>query len=113
MKSRPYELVRAGLLAQAFGAATVLVADAVTFLVSAICLNRISVFEPDRALDDERASLRRQISEGLRFVDQDRHLRPMVAWGAMTSMALMGYQGVQVVFLIRTVKLNPAMSGCC
>ncbi|WP_354670133.1 MFS transporter [Streptomyces sp. S.PNR 29] len=101
----------AGLLAQAFGAVTALVADAVTFLVSAVCLKRIRAAEPDRAPDDERDSLRRQITEGLRFVSRDRYLRPMVTWGAMINMALMGYQAVQVVFLVRTVGLNPATVG--
>lgn len=101
----------AGLLAQALGAVTALVADAVTFLVSAVCLQRIGVVEPDRAPDAERASLRRQIVEGLRFVGRDRYLRPMVTWGAVINMALMGYQAVQVVFLVRTVGLSPGMVG--
>lgn len=35
----------------------------------------------------------------------------MVTWGAVINMALMGYQAVQVVFLIRTVGLNPALVG--
>ncbi|MER7407473.1 MFS transporter [Streptomyces sp. NPDC000070] len=101
----------AGLLAQAFGAVTALVVDAVTFLISAVCLKRIRVVEPDRAPDEARAPLRRQIIEGLRFVGGDRYLRPMVAWGALINMALMGYQAVQVVFLVRTVGLNPAVVG--
>ncbi|MFI8891326.1 MFS transporter [Streptomyces paradoxus] len=101
----------AGLLAQALGAVTALVADAVTFLVSAVCLQRIGVVEPDRAPDAERVSLRRQIVEGLRFVARDRYLRPMVTWGAVINMALTGYQAVQVVFLVRTVGLNPGMVG--
>ncbi|MGW0470874.1 MFS transporter [Streptomyces coeruleorubidus] len=101
----------AGLLAQAFGAVTALVADAVTFLVSAVCLKRIRAVEPDRAPDEARVPLRRQIIEGLRFVGRDRYLRPMVTWGALINMALMGYQAVQVVFLVRTVGLNPAMVG--
>ncbi|MFD5231855.1 MFS transporter [Streptomyces qaidamensis] len=101
----------AGLLAQALGAVTALVADAVTFLVSAVCLQRISVVEPDGAPDAERASLRRQIMEGLRFVGRDPYLRPMVTWGAVINMALMGYQAVQVVFLVRTVGLNPGTVG--
>ncbi|PWI04678.1 MFS transporter [Streptomyces sp. NWU339] len=101
----------AGLLAQGFGAVTALVADAATFLVSAVCLKRIGVVEVDRVPDGERASLRRQIIEGLRFVGRDRYLRPMVTWGAVINMALMGYQAVQVVFLVRTVRLNPAMVG--
>ncbi|MGW1762262.1 MFS transporter [Streptomyces mirabilis] len=101
----------AGLLAQAFGAVTALVADAVTFLISAVCLKRIRMVEPYHAPDQEHASLRRQIIEGLRFVGRDRYLRPMVTWGAVINMALMGYQAVQVVFLVRTVGLNPAMVG--
>ncbi|MFE9030684.1 MFS transporter [Streptomyces iakyrus] len=101
----------AGLLAQALGAVAALVADAVTFLVSAVCLRRIGVVEPDRDPDAERASLRRQMAEGLRFVGRDRYLRPMVMWGAVVNLALMGYQAVQVVFLVRTVGLNPGMVG--
>jgi predicted MFS family arabinose efflux permease len=101
----------AGLLAQAFGAVTGLLADAVTFLISVVCLKRIEVVEPDRAPDEERAPLRRQIIEGLRFVGRDPYLRPMVTWGAAINMALMGYQAVQVVFLVRTVGLNPALVG--
>lgn len=101
----------AGLLAQAFGGVSGLMADAVTFLVSAVCLQRIRVVEPDHTPDGERAPLRRQITEGLRFVGRDPYLRPMVTWGALINMALMGYQAVQVVFLIRTVGLNPAVVG--
>ncbi len=101
----------AGLLAQAFGAVTALVADAVTFLISAVCLRRIKVDEPGRTPDEEPPPLRQQIAEGLRFVGRDRYLRPMVIWGAVINMALMGYQAVQVVFLVRTVGLDPAMVG--
>lgn len=101
----------AGLLAQAFGAVTALVADAVTFLVSAFCLRRIGAVEPDPEPAEEHLSLRGQIAAGLRFVGGDRYLRPMVIWGAVINMALMGYQAVQVVFLVRTVGLNPAMVG--
>lgn len=101
----------AGLLAQAFGAVTALVVDAVTFLISASCLKRISVVEPDSRRHVERASLRREMAEGFRFVGQDPYLRPMVTWGAVINMALMGYQAVQVVFLVRTVGLNPGLVG--
>jgi MFS family permease len=71
----------------------------------------MKVVEPDRVPDGERASLRRQIAEGLSFVARDRYLRSMVTWGAVVNMALMGYQAVQVVFLVRAVGLNPAMVG--
>ncbi|URM88734.1 MFS transporter [Streptomyces sp. MRC013] len=101
----------AGLLAQAFGAVAALAADALTFLVSALCLRGIGAVEPDRAPEEERAPLRRRIGEGLRFVGRDRYLRTMVVWGAVVNMALTGYQAVQVVFLVRTVGLEPAAVG--
>ncbi|WP_329130507.1 MFS transporter [Streptomyces sp. NBC_00670] len=101
----------AGVLVQAFGAVAALVADAATFLVSAFCLTRIRVAEPVHAPGADRPPLRRQIVEGLGFVGRDRYLRPMVTWGAVVNMALMGYQAVQVVFLVRAVGLDPAMVG--
>jgi MFS family permease len=101
----------AGLLAQAFGAAAGLLADALTFLVSAVCLARIRAVEPARAPREDRAPLGRQIVEGLRFVARDRYLRPLVAYGALANLALMGYQAVQVVFLVRTLGVSPATVG--
>ncbi|UNO44332.1 MFS transporter [Streptomyces sp. MST-110588] len=101
----------AGALTQALGAVAGLVADAVTFLVSAVCLRRIRAVEPDPAPDGERDLLRRQILQGLRFVGRDRYLRWMVTWGAVINMALMGCQAGQVVFLVRTVGLDPATVG--
>ncbi|WP_344013555.1 MFS transporter [Streptomyces thermospinosisporus] len=101
----------AGLLAQVFGAVTALAADAATFLISAVCLRRIRVTEQAPEPGEQRVPVRRQISEGLRFVGHDRYLRPMVTWGAVTNLALMGYQAVQVVFLVRTVGLDPAAVG--
>lgn len=101
----------AGLLAQVFGAVTGLLADAVTFLISALCLKRIRVVEPARAPREDRDPLGRRIIEGLRFVTRDRYLRPIVTWGAMANLVLMGYQAVQVVFLVRTIGLNSATVG--
>jgi MFS family permease len=101
----------AGLLAQVFGAVTGLLADAMTFLISAFCLKRIEVVEPAPVPPEDRVPLGWQIVEGLRFVIRDRYLRPMVTWGAVTNMALMGYQAVHVVFLVRTVGLTPATVG--
>lgn len=101
----------AGLLAQAFGAVTGMLVDAATFLVSALCLRRIRVVEPPRTPPEEREPLGRQIADGLRFVARDRYLRPMVMWGAVVNMAFLGFDAVQVVFLVRTVGLTPAAVG--
>jgi MFS family permease len=101
----------AGLLAQAFGAVTGMLVDAATFLVSALCLRRIRVVEPPRTPPEEREPFGRQIADGLRFVARDRYLRPMVTWGAVVNMAFLGFDAIQVVFLVRTVGLTPAAVG--
>ena len=99
----------AGLLAQAFGAATGLLADAASFVVSALCLRSIRGVEPRREV--VRRHLRHEIAEGLRFVARDRFLRPYIAFGGAANLALMGYQTILVVFLVREVGLNSGTVG--
>jgi MFS family permease len=99
----------AGLLAQAFGAATGLLADAVSFLVSALCLRSIRGVEPSRTV--MRRRLRHEIGEGLRFVVGDRFLRPYVLFGGAANLALTGYQAILVVFLVREVGLGSGAVG--
>ncbi|GLX00427.1 MFS transporter [Microtetraspora sp. NBRC 16547] len=101
----------AGLVADAFGAVSGLLIDAVTFVISTVCLLMLRVREPVPAALAQGDTLRRQIGEGLRFVVHDRYLRPMVVYGALVNLALMGYQGIQIVFLVRTVGANAATVG--
>ncbi|MGY3685088.1 MFS transporter [Streptomyces sp. TE33382] len=101
----------AGLITQFIGAVAGLLLDAATFLVSTLCLTSIRAKEQPPAPDAPAESLRTRIREGLRFVLRDRYLRPMVVYGAFVNLALMGYQAVQVVFLVRTVGVNSATVG--
>jgi predicted MFS family arabinose efflux permease len=99
----------AGMLAQAVGAATGLLADAVSFLVSAVCLRAIRDIEPQRTRTRQR--LRHEIGEGLRFVARDRFLRPYVLFGGVANLALTGYQAIVVVFLVREVGVGSGTVG--
>ncbi|MGW7435568.1 MFS transporter [Streptomyces sp. NPDC054849] len=101
----------AGLVTHAFGAVAGLLVDALTFLVSTVCLTSIRAKEAPPVRDGGGESLRTQVGEGLRFVLQDRYLRPIVIYGAVVNLALMGYQAVQVVFLIRTVGATSGTVG--
>ncbi|WP_127354846.1 MFS transporter [Actinacidiphila soli] len=101
----------AGLIAQAFGAVGGLLADAATFVVSTVCLISIRSREPAPTSAEKDSKLRDQIAEGLRFVVHDEYLRPIVTYGAVVNLGLTGYQAVQMVFLVRTVGLNPATIG--
>ena len=101
----------AGLIAQAFGAVTGLLADAVSFLISTVCLLSIRTREPWPAGHRQGEKLRRQIGVGLRFVGRDPYLRSLTAFGATANLALTGYQAIQVVFLVRTIGVGSGTAG--
>ncbi len=98
-----------GLLAQAFGAANGLIADAVSFAVSALCLRGIRAREP--RVERTRRSLRTEIAEGMRFVARDRLLRVFMVFGGAANLVLTGYNAIVVVFLVRGVGLSPGTAG--
>ncbi|WP_103351247.1 MFS transporter [Amycolatopsis sp. CA-128772] len=99
----------AGLLAQAFGPVSGILADAVSFGVSVLCVRTIRARET--VVPAERSPLRSQIAEGLRFVVHDRYLRTLMVFGAVSNLALAGYQAVQIVFLSRTLGTAPGLLG--
>lgn len=98
-----------GVIAQAFGAANGLALDAVTFVVSLVCLRRIEAEEPP--VPHSRRRLRTEIGEGLRFVARDALLRINVLFGAIANLVLIGYQVIVVVFLVNGVGLSPGVVG--
>ncbi|MEU5964931.1 MFS transporter [Micromonospora parva] len=101
----------AGLIAQLIGAVAALVLDALTFLLSAVFLLRIRTREPRDRRAQRSRSLRRDITEGLRFVIRDPYLRVLTVFGAASNIGLTGYQAVLVVFLVRELRLEPGLVG--
>jgi MFS family permease len=100
----------AGVIAQAVGAVIGVLGDAVSYLVSALCLLRIKT--PQRPANSApRTALRREIADGLRFLASDPFLRALAAFGAVGNLALGGIQAVQTVFLVRAVGLSPGAVG--
>jgi MFS family permease len=99
----------AGLLAQAFGPVSGILADAVSFGVSVLCVRAIRVRET--VAPAARTPLRSQIAEGLRFVMGDRYLRSLMVFGAVSNLALTGYGSIQIVFLSRTLGAAPGLVG--
>jgi len=100
----------AGLLAQLAGAVSGLVADALSFLVSAVCLLRIQRAE-DVQPTARGTGLHQEIAAGLRLVVGDPYLRVLAVFGALTNLTLVGYQSLLVVFLVREVGVGPATVG--
>ncbi|SDJ55906.1 Predicted arabinose efflux permease, MFS family [Nonomuraea maritima] len=102
----------AGLLAQAFGAVSGVLADALSFGVAVLCLRSVRVREPRG--EAVAASERRMLAEiraGLRFVRGDVYLRTLTVFSAVSNIALMGYQSIQVVFLARDLGAGPGQVG--
>jgi len=96
-----------GLLVQLVGAANALVVDAASFLVALGCLTAV------RHRERRTKSPRRYgaIREGIRLVAQDVWLRTLTIFGAVSNLALMGYQAIVVVFLVREAGLSAGTVG--
>ncbi|MER6372607.1 MFS transporter [Streptomyces mirabilis] len=101
-----------GLIAQLAGAVNGMFANAATFLVSLLCLAGIRHREPRVTRTEHRPnSLVSEVREGLRLVAVDPWFRTFTLFGAASNLALMGYQSIQVVFLVRSVGLTPGTVG--
>jgi predicted MFS family arabinose efflux permease len=98
-----------GWVVQLIGAASALMFNAVSFLVSAICLLRIH--SPDREPARSPAGLRRTIARGMRFVASDQYLRRITAWAALSNLGFGGYEALAVLFLVRDMHLSPFTVG--
>ncbi|MFE7578299.1 MFS transporter [Streptomyces sp. NPDC057521] len=101
-----------GLIAQLAGAVNGMFANAATFLVSLLCLAGIRHREPHVTRTGKRpTSLAGEVHEGLRLIAHDPWFRTFTLFGAASNLALMGYQSIQVVFLVRSVGLAPGAVG--
>ncbi len=106
----------AGLVAQLLGAVTALLANAVSFVVSAICLLGARPAGPGptaapRRTAPRRTTLRREIADGLALVLRDPFLRQLSVFWAVANLALTGYAALLVVFLVRVIGLSPGSVG--
>lgn len=100
-----------GVLAQAFGIVTGLLADALSSLVSMVCLLMIRTPESRPATRTGPTTLRAEIGEGIRFLRHDPYLRMFALFGAASNFALDGLMAILVVFLVRDVGVAPGWLG--
>ncbi|MEU6734498.1 MFS transporter [Streptomyces physcomitrii] len=101
----------AGVIGQAVGVVNAMFANAATFLLALLCLARIRQREPRPERKRDRGALSGEVREGLRWVAGDSWLRALTLFGATSNLALMGYQSIQVVFLVQVVGLAPGAVG--
>lgn len=101
-----------GVIAQVAGAVNGLLVNAAAFLVALLCLVRIRHREPRTGRAGGRTTtLVGEVLDGLRLIAGDPWFRALTLFGGASNLALMGYQAIQVVFLVRTVGLAPGTVG--
>jgi predicted MFS family arabinose efflux permease len=101
----------AGVAAEAIGAASALLFNAASFLVSAACLARIRTAAATHRPDAPAATVRAQVSQGVRFIAADPYLRPLTLYGAAANLAYSGSTALLVVFLVRVAGFGAAAVG--
>ncbi|MEU2673770.1 MFS transporter [Streptomyces sp. NPDC007164] len=100
-----------GLLAQAFGAASGLLVNSVTFLVSALCLLGIRSKEPLPEKPERHRALRQDIKEGLHYTFKDPYLRVLTLYGTATNLLLTAEAAILPVFIIRELGVPEGATG--
>ncbi|MEK8143107.1 MFS transporter [Streptomyces sp. M10(2022)] len=99
----------AGMLVQAFGAVAGLVANALSFLVSWICLRGSG--SPNRRPGPPAASASHRSRRRTEFLFRDPILRTLAVFSAVSNIALTGLSSIEVAFLVRTVGAGEAVVG--
>lgn len=99
-----------GLLVQVLTAPLAILADAVTYLASAYFLLRVKS-RPREAPTAERLDLRREISEGVRFVFGHPLIRPLLLCATLAELAFAAVLALQVVYATDELQMNPAVIG--
>ncbi|GAA3799409.1 MFS transporter [Sphaerisporangium flaviroseum] len=93
------------------GAARAVLADALSFLVSAVTVMLIRTPEPDPGPRPSGARLRMEIAEGLRFTLRHPMLRPVILSGAVCAFLLAGVRAIWTVYLVRELGWSAAVLG--
>ncbi|MFD9893152.1 MFS transporter [Amycolatopsis sp. NPDC059027] len=99
----------AGLLVKVFGPVSGILADSVSFAISVLCLHFVRARETKSFVEKRR--LRTEIGDGLRFVTRDPYLRTLMIYGAVSNLAIDGYEAIQIVFLAREIGAGPGQIG--
>jgi MFS family permease len=99
-----------GLLSQIMRAPYALAVDAASYLVSAVTLLAIRTREAPRE-SAEREPLRQEVAEGARHVLADPLLRVLTIAPAAGNPFFAGVMTLSVLFLVRTVGVQPGIVG--
>jgi MFS family permease len=98
-----------GLLVQALGAAFALLADALSFLASALLLGSMHASEPP--LEPQAANRREQVAQGLRFIFGNTFFRPALAATATLNFFNLAFGALFILYATRELGVRPGTLG--
>jgi len=98
-----------GGLVQAVGAPLALVADALSFVASALFLGRVRAEEAPIA--GEAGSLRDRVSAGLSFIFRDSIMLPTLLAAATINFFNFGFSALFVLYVTRELGVSPGVLG--
>lgn len=101
----------AGVLVQLFSGPVAVLADAATFVVSALSLAWIRAPESPPELRERREGVMAEAGEGLGVVWRDPTLRALVACSTTISLAGGAFGAMYMIFAVRDLGLSPAAAG--
>jgi MFS family permease len=100
----------AGVLVQALSAPLALLADAASFVVSALCVWRVRLHE-SRLPVESRKSIWHEVMQGLVWLRAEPILFRLTLSIGLANLAWYGVQAVIVVYATRDLELSPALLG--
>jgi MFS family permease len=101
----------AGLLVAAIKAPYAIAVDALSFVVSAVMLNRIQQVESVADLSGSERRMRTEILDGLRYVLRHPLMRPMMLFVAISNFFTSLVTSILLVFAVRRLHLSAATVG--
>jgi MFS family permease len=101
----------AGALIDLLTAPVAILADALSFLVSAAFLSRITRGESLETRGVERQRLRVEVLDGLRFVAGNSYLRPSMVYVAIFNFFASVGDAIMLVYLVRRLDLSAVTIG--
>jgi MFS family permease len=101
----------AGVIAEALGAVTGMLFDAVSYLVALICLTSIRKVEEKPKLTGPPTTFRQDIAVGIRFMVRDPYMRIIALCASLENLLLTGATALLVVFLVNVAHVRYGAVG--
>jgi MFS family permease len=98
-----------GVMIHFLTAPIALVADAISYLASALFLRRVRV--ADSPVEHEPGTVREQLTAGMSFLVRDPIMRPAVFAVATMNLFNYGFQALFILFATRHLHLDPGVLG--